>query len=256
MLIWYFKKLLKITKNMIFHNFLLINSWTYFLAPDNLYGLVREKILQNEHILRCPGKTDFGTCNQMWDNQEILEKCMLSVDEYIFLTGKLSFNYLNKQNNEDIKNCPRCDSYCQKIRSLETHVKCLYCSNQQYCTYKFCWYCMEDWKPNHACSLSNEFGNNLEISRQLQDCLRITLDYSNMGGVPSKRLCPNCKTLLQHDQACKSMLCTFCKTEFCFACLKIARDGKLPCGEYNERCNVAPIQPTQWLCIHLHWTSS
>ncbi|XP_056015901.1 uncharacterized protein LOC125674719 [Ostrea edulis] len=219
-------------------------SCGHAITPDNLYGLVREKILQNEHILRCPGKIGFRTCNQIWDNQEILEKCMLSVDEYIFFTGKLSFNYLNKTNNEDIKNCPRCGSYCMKIRSLETHVKCVYCSNSQYCTYKFCWYCMEEWKPNHDCSLFNELGNNAEISCQLRDCPRKTLDYSNMEDVPSKRLCPNCKTLLQHDQACKSMLCKFCKTEFCFACLQIAINGKLPCGEFNGRCNVAPIQST------------
>ncbi|XP_062595636.1 ankyrin repeat and IBR domain-containing protein 1-like [Saccostrea cucullata] len=212
------------------------------ITPDNLYGLVREKILQNEHTLWCPAKTDFGICNQIWDNQEILEKCMLSLDEHIFFSAKLSFNYLNRRNSDDIKTCPKCGSYCKKIRSCESHVKCLKCSNDLYYTYKFCWYCMEEWSFSHECVLSSEYGNNVEILSQLLHCPRITLDYSNMGDVPSKRLCPNCKTLLQHDQACKSMLCTFCKTEFCFACLKVARDGKLPCGEFDGRCVVAPIQ--------------
>ncbi|XP_062578210.1 E3 ubiquitin-protein ligase RNF217-like [Saccostrea cucullata] len=217
-------------------------SCGHAITPDNLHGFVREKILQNEHILRCPAKTDFGICNQIWDNQDILTKCMLTVDEHIFFSAKLSFNYLNRRHN-DIKICPRCSSYCEKI-TYQSHAKCLKCSNDLYYTYKFCWLCMEQWLPNHECVVSNEHGNNEEISRQLRHCPKITLDYSNMCGVPSKRLCPKCKTLLQHDQACKSMLCTFCKTEFCFACLQIARDGKLPCGEFDGRCIVAPIQST------------
>ena len=72
----------------------------------------------------------------------------------------------------------------------------------------------------------------------------MTLDYSNMCGVPSKRLCPNCKALLEHDQACKTMQCIYCKTEFCFACLQKATKGKLSCGEFDQRCVVAPIQST------------
>uniref|UniRef100_A0A8W8JHU9 Uncharacterized protein n=1 Tax=Magallana gigas TaxID=29159 RepID=A0A8W8JHU9_MAGGI len=32
------------------------------ITPDNLFGFIREKILKNEYCLRCPGKTDYGTC--------------------------------------------------------------------------------------------------------------------------------------------------------------------------------------------------
>ncbi|XP_062580726.1 E3 ubiquitin-protein ligase RNF217-like [Saccostrea cucullata] len=215
------------------------------ITPDNLFGLLREKIRQNEYCICCPGKTDSGTCNELFDNQLILKKCMLSADEYLFYSGKLSFNYINASKRNEIKNCPRCDSYCKKMNIFQNHIKCFKCSNEMFYSFKFCWYCSESWTQDHECSSANENEQNIEIVRQLENCSKITLGYSNMENVPSIRLCPNCKTLLQHDQACKSMICTICKTEFCFACLKIAFDGKLQCGEFNGRCNVAPIQSVE-----------
>ncbi|XP_061195877.1 uncharacterized protein DDB_G0292642-like [Saccostrea echinata] len=213
-------------------------SCGHAITPDNLFGLLRKLVLERGYCLRCPGKTDYGICNELFDNLDILNKCMLSADEYIFYCGKLSFNYINGCKRNEIKNCPRCDSYCEKLKRFQTHIQCNKCSNDYFYPYKFCWYCMGPWTQDHECS-SNESEQNFEIIRQLEDCSKITLGYSYMDNVPSKRLCPNCKTLLQHDQACKSMTCTICKTEFC---LKIALDGKLPCGDFDRRCHVAPIQ--------------
>lgn len=215
-----------------------------FIAPDNLFGLIREKILQNDYCLRCPGKTDYGTCGQIWNNVDILQNCVLSSDEFIFFCGKLSLNFLNNRQKSDIKLCPGCNSFCERLRVIDSHVKCYICSSSQFYTFKFCWHCLQIWTHNHVCYAQNDSINNVEIRRQLIECPKVTLDYSHMTGVPSKRLCPNCKTLLQHDQACKSMLCTFCKTEFCFACLKTAINGKLTCGEFDGQCIVAPIQST------------
>lgn len=215
-------------------------------APDNLYGLVRKNILQAEYRLLCPGKTDFGPCQQEWNNVDILKSCVLSSDEYLFFSEKLSFNFLNKKRDYEIKICPGCNSYCERLSDMDSHVKCLKCSSSCFNTFKFCWNCLQNWTPDHSCYVSNNSSNNEEISRQLNECSKVTLDYSHMCGVPSKRLCPNCKALLQHDQACKSMLCTFCNTEFCFACLQIASNGKLPCGDFNRQCTVAPIQSTDY----------
>lgn len=220
----------------------------YFLflsstAPDNLYGLVRKNILKAEYRLLCPGKTDFGSCGQEWDNVDVLKCCVLSSDEYLFFSEKLSFNFLNKK--REIKICPRCYSYCERSDDMGSHVKCLKCSGC-FSTFKFCWDCLQIWTPDHSCYDFSNSINNEEIRRQLNECSKVTLDYSHMCGVPSKRLCPNCKALLQHDQACKSMLCTFCNTEFCFACLQTTRDGKLPCGDFDRQCTVAPIQSTDY----------
>lgn len=214
------------------------------ITPDNLFGLIREKILQNDYSLRCPGKTDYGTCGQMWNNVEILQNCVLSSDELIFFSGKLSLNFLNNGKRGEIKLCPGCNSFCERLRFTDSHVKCYICSSSRFYSFKFCWHCLQIWTHEHVCDAQNDSINNVEIRRQLIECPKVTLDYSHMSGVPSKRLCPNCKTLLQHDQACKSMLCTFCKTEFCFACLKRAINGKLTCGEFDGQCVVAPIQST------------
>lgn len=216
------------------------------ITPDNLYGLVRRNILQTEYRMICPGKTAFGPCEQEWNNVEILKSCVLSADEYLFFSEKLSFNFLNKKRDCEIKICPGCYSYCERLSDMDSHVKCLKCSSSSFNTFKFCWNCLQNWTPDHSCYLSNNSSNNEEIRRQLNECSKVTLDYSHMCGVPSKRLCPNCKALLQHDQACKSMLCTFCNTEFCFACLQIASNGKLPCGDFDRQCIVAPIQFTDY----------
>lgn len=213
------------------------------ITPDNLYGLVRKNILKAEYRLLCPGKTDFGSCGQEWDNVDVLKSCVLSSDEYLFFSEKLSFNFLNKK--REIKICPSCYSYCERSDDMGSHVKCLKCSGC-FSTFKFCWDCLQIWTPDHSCYDFSNSINNEEIRRQLNECSKVTLDYSHMCGVPSKRLCPNCKALLQHDQACKSMLCTFCNTEFCFACLQTTRDGKLPCGDFDRQCTVAPIQSTDY----------
>lgn len=221
-----------------------ISSFISFIAPDNLFGLIREKILQNDFSLRCPGKTDYGICDQMWNNVEILQKCVLSSDEFIFFSGKLSLNFLNNGKRDEIKLCPGCNSLCERLRVTDSHVQCFNCSSSRFYTFKFCWHCLDIWTHDHVCYVHNDSINNAEIKRQLIECPKVTLDYSHMSGVPSKRLCPSCQTLLQHDQACKTMLCTFCKTEFCFACLKTAINGKLTCGEFNGHCVVAPLQST------------
>lgn len=199
--------------------------------------------MQNEYRLFCPGKNNFGICGQEWDNVQVLTQSALSPDEYIFFSGKMSFNFLNKMSNDYIKQCPGCNFYCQREKVMDSHLCCIKCSDTLGYKFKFCWHCLNHWTPGHKCFV--EYSDNVaEIQKQLKECSIMTLDYSNMCGVPSKRLCPNCKALLQLDQACKTMLCIYCKTEFCFACLQKATKGKLSCGEFDQRCVVAPIQST------------
>lgn len=86
------------------------------------------------------------------------------------------------------------------------------------------------------------------IQKILNEAPLKTLDYSNIERVPSKRLCPNCRTLIEHERMCKQMKCPGCQTEFCFSCLTLCVGGRLQCSGYSKECSVAPVQNAfSWL---------
>jgi len=59
---------------------------------------------------------------------------------------------------------------------------------------------------------------------------------------PSRRLCPNCGTRIEHKEDCKHMECPACSAEFCFICLSIKQGHGWPCGRWNDPCVPAPVQ--------------
>ncbi|KAL0232229.1 hypothetical protein PCE1_002571 [Barthelona sp. PCE] len=74
-----------------------------------------------------------------------------------------------------------------------------------------------------------------ELNNRLQNAPLITIEFNQIENVPSVRICPNCLTPIEHGGACKSMKCSTCARDFCFACLSPA------CGHHGY-CNVAQIQ--------------
>ncbi|KAL0238697.1 hypothetical protein PCE1_004389 [Barthelona sp. PCE] len=74
-----------------------------------------------------------------------------------------------------------------------------------------------------------------KLNNRLHNATLITIEFNNIPGVPSVRVCPNCLTPIEHGGACKSMKCFTCAREFCFSCLSPN------CGHYGQ-CNVAPVQ--------------
>ncbi|KAL0236778.1 hypothetical protein PCE1_000176 [Barthelona sp. PCE] len=74
-----------------------------------------------------------------------------------------------------------------------------------------------------------------KINNRLYNATLITIEFNNIPGVPSVRVCPNCLTPIEHGGACKSMKCFTCARDFCFSCLSSN------CGHFG-RCSVAPVQ--------------
>ncbi|KAL0230833.1 hypothetical protein PCE1_003210 [Barthelona sp. PCE] len=74
-----------------------------------------------------------------------------------------------------------------------------------------------------------------KLNNRLHNATLITIEFNNIPGVLSVRVCPNCLTPIEHGGACKSMKCFTCAREFCFSCLSSN------CGHYVQ-CNVAPVQ--------------
>lgn len=175
-------------------------------------------------------------CNAEWDMREIAKKADMTEDERIFFERKISFNLVNQDNNSTSE-CPSCGHFCQRQQDV-LRIRCIICTKKNGGAFDFCWNCKAPWFTDHKCS-----NKELEaFQRILNDAPLKKIDMSEIEGVPSKRMCPNCRYLIEHLHSCKTMQYTKCKTVFCFSCLKVAVNGRLPCGNYNQNCTVARVQ--------------
>lgn len=175
-------------------------------------------------------------CNTEWDMREIVRKADMTEDETIFYECKISFNLINQDSNSTSE-CPSCGQFCQRQDEV-LRIRCTSCSKKNGAAFDFCWNCKALWIADHKCSKKE-----LEaFQRILKEAPLKKIDMSEIEGVPSKRMCPNCRFIIEHLKACKTMQCAKCKTTFCFSCLKVAVKGRLPCGNYNQKCTVAPVQ--------------
>lgn len=204
-----------------------------FLAPDNLFGLMRHSLMDNaKDKITCYT----SGCEQVWEFGEVSRKADMTEDEEIFYNCKISRNAIFS-NNSDTSECPECGQICQRENNKKA-VRCTLCSRRKNAVFDFCWDCKSPWKYNHECE-----EKDLEaIQKILNEAPLKTLDYSKIGGVPSKRLCPGCRSIIEHDSRCKQMTCLNCKLEFCFSCLTLCKNGRLQCSSYSLMCNVAPVQ--------------
>lgn len=209
-------------------------SCGHAITPYNLFGHMRDSLINKvKSSVTCltPG------CNQEWSMTEIIKKADMTTDESLFFEYKISLNAIFSHNN-DTSECPNCGQFCQRQQNTQA-VRCSICSSKRNDKQAdFCWDCKAPWVPNHTCK-----NRDLEaIQKILNDAPLKTLDYSNIERVPSKRLCPNCRTLIEHERMCKQMKCPSCQTEFCFACLTLCVGGRLQCTGYSMECSVAPVQ--------------
>jgi hypothetical protein len=204
-----------------------------FSAPDNLFGHMKNTLMSEvKPAIRCLTPN----CNAEWDMREITKKADMTDDEIIFYECKISFNFINQDKNSTSE-CPSCGQFCQRQNEGQP-IRCLTCTKTNGSAFDFCWDCKAPWVSDHKCS-----NKELEaFQRILKEAPLKKIDMSNIEDVPSKRMCPSCRYLIEHLQACKTMRCTKCKTTFCFSCLRVAVNGRLPCGNYNDKCIVAPVQ--------------
>lgn len=205
-----------------------------FTAADSLFGFMKSELMtKTVDVIRCPT----AGCGSEWRMQEIIRKADMTEDEQIFFEFRISLNAVNKEDNST-SSCPSCGNFCQRQAETNLQVVCVFCSKSEGKEFNFCWDCKSLWYPNHRC-------DNAELEafqRILNEAPLKTLDYSHIEGVPSKRMCPNCRSLIEHDSMCKEMTCIKCKFKFCFSCLKPCLNGSLQCSGYSMKCSVAPVQ--------------
>lgn len=205
-----------------------------------------------KHEIYCYGNTK-KICNAKWEFSEIAEKCLLNEEELKFYQERKTLNYINDTEVSRMKTCPRCRCYCTKQNDSTPIMRCQLCAENGMDAI-FCWICLDEWRHDHACCFEQQNAFSFcEIQNILNGCSKITSGYSSVQNVPSRRLCPNCFTLIEINDACKQMCCYSCKVEFCFICLKLKPEkGDFLCGKFNEPCMVAPVQKVKTLLENEH----
>ena len=195
-----------------------------------------DNIVSKETKLICP------ICKKNWTQAE-LSSSGLSEGKIQEILESIATNLMFSLYN--CKRCPQCNTLTERINEDRLRTECLICSQVE--KYEFCWFCMKKWKNvinNEVCGNEDCDPTNKDIIHQLETCN--AKEMSGIKYVPAMRACPECGMGIDHIRGCKHMVCTVCKTEFCFACLSIKDKEKqiwpASCSSWNTKCEVAPRQ--------------
>ncbi|XP_056307522.1 E3 ubiquitin-protein ligase RNF19B-like [Danio aesculapii] len=212
-------------------------SCGHVTGPQTLTDYCRVQLTDGKPELRCP------ECKQQWSYTEVRTLAKLTAEEQLYFEEKLANN--STRTTIDIKNCPGCDYVLERSDPANLSVQCTVCSARNNKTFEFCWQCLREWKGKRPrsdrCDNEGCTNNDLEM---LRECENITLPSVKNIECPAVRACPTCGLLLNHNtEKCKNIVCSRCKKEFCFACLKLTPDCWKTSG-YFKPCSdgVAPRQ--------------
>ncbi|KAI6660677.1 E3 ubiquitin-protein ligase RNF19B-like [Oopsacas minuta] len=208
----------------------------HYICPDDILDHAWQQINNLKHKISC------ASCTTLLDVDDILILGLPDEQEKQFLTTALSVNACLSQ---DIQQCPRCQSYTQRIKPDDPQVTCIVCTKTSIKPFRFCWYCLGEW--NGLVNCGNEFCSKEKIKQLKSSPMKEFKDRDgNIVRFPQVRACPNCCSLLEHESGCNEIKCDFCNHIFCIICLTQMRSGSLVCRStsWNSTitCIPAPIQ--------------
>ncbi|KAL5014706.1 hypothetical protein ScPMuIL_008976 [Solemya velum] len=209
-------------------------SCGHAIMPESLHSYCVDKLRHGNTELTCPYQgpdTDNEECGAVWPLQEVRLKACWNAEEYAYAESKISCNVISQQRT--VQQCPGCLWWSERMQPGNNRVKCLNCSNTRQQSHDFCWLCSKPWLEGGTDFCGNDgCASEEETLRILRTCPKKNISGKNC---PSKRACPKCGALIEHTSGCPQMICRYCKTEFCFLCLRVVRGGHTP-------CNLARIQ--------------
>ena len=213
----------------------------HFICPDDILNKAWIDVSQMKFEITCPN------CDREISMEDVFKFGLPKLDEEQFLTMAITINFCESQ---DIQQCPKCDTLCQRERKDSPQVNCTICPRKGNNYFTFCWYCMREWKN----SKSHQVCGNDECRRE--DIIALInspmKEFKDNNGktvtIPKLRACPRkgCHTLIEHTTGCNTMICR-CGNTFCHICLSLAKYGSFACKSksYNSTgvtCKPAPIQ--------------
>jgi len=212
------------------------------LSQTSLYEFTLSQYKNRERMICCPHSKNNGVdhklCLQPFDYPIIKQYLLTKTDEKESDVSD-NFNFaelelLSARNvieiDYDLQKCIECKTLLyrnQKDNNFTVRTECPLCSSSV-----FCWGCNEKWSDGHICDTSFK-AQTMEIISKCD-----TKQIGNVKKVPSIRCCPKCNQLINHRSACKHMKCSFCKTDFCFVCLKMKKKTSWQCGGSSDRCPI------------------
>lgn len=204
------------------------------MSSDGLLDYCWNEIKGLKYEIKCP------ICSDTWSLDDIRRFGRASDMELKQLEMGFSRNFCLK--STDIKECPGCHSFCERQDKSNACVMCIICSKKNKSNFHFCWHCLRTWQAAlGAASCGNSGCNAGQQLAILKNSPKVDVEFLNIK-IYKHRACPNCGTVIEHDGGCKHMMCTACKKEFCFVCLRTKMEGSWSCGSYNTSCQLAPIQ--------------
>ncbi|XP_023252618.1 potential E3 ubiquitin-protein ligase ariadne-2-like [Seriola lalandi dorsalis] len=173
------------------------------------------------------GKSRF-TCGQSgcdveWPYSEVRKMALLTPEEMEYFEKALASNAI--KDYFDAKSCPGCSTSVVRKETFNLRVRCVVCTKNGRRAYEFCWQCLKEWKgPAPRSDRCENDGCCNEPLKTLKNCPDIIFQsVTGVSGCPSIRACPTCGSLVEHDRTkCKNVVCTQCRKEFCFVCLKLS----------------------------------
>lgn len=204
------------------------------MSSNGLIDYALDEVCENRKTdVQCP------LCSAIWPLYIIKKYGNATKREMKQLEVGIAKNSIIK--SRDISECPGCHSYCRHEDSTAICMKCIICSKKNKSNYKFCWLCHREWKSDNTYSCGNPHCNNADKLSLLKICGTIKVEFID-AVIFKLRACPKCGMLIEFKGGCKQMQCEVCKVEFCFVCLKTKSHGSWPCGSFNNKCGVAPVQ--------------
>ncbi|RUP44414.1 hypothetical protein BC936DRAFT_149483 [Jimgerdemannia flammicorona] len=215
-------------------------SCGHAIGPESLTAYCRSIVDAGKFQFFCPyvGAAITDRCKMEWHYCDIRKLGLLSDEEERYFETKISQNFLLLA--EGVQQCPKCQSYCERRDKDRRATICVICTRRDQKEYMFCWFCLHPMVSYSQCTNAECLGIEPRLAILRNAPLKRIGEVPN---VPSRRACPKCGLLVEHDRACKHMKCR-CDHEFCFICLKPRLAGLWQCGAFNTACQIAPVQTT------------
>ena len=202
-------------------------SCGHAVDPNSLTAWCRSLLDKHEYKFHCPaitGNDEKGKpkqCKKVWAYAEVRRVALLNDEECKYFESKMS-EYAASQYC-DMKECPKCRSFIERNDLNNLRVTCPVCKKKDKSCPDFCWNCLENWSgpTTSAFQCGNPKCEHPKLP-SVRDCGMFTLNGKE---VPTRRACPTCGTVVEHDQTgCKFIICVRCKKEFCFMCLELKEE--------------------------------
>ncbi|KAL6764847.1 hypothetical protein V8C86DRAFT_2464716 [Haematococcus lacustris] len=147
---------------------------------------------------------------------------------------------------QDVSYCPRCTAIV-----VEDEDHCGQCSS---CLFVFCGLCNDAWHPGVQCMppaaklerLKQRMAGSMSPSERLQHDLQLLNELKSMAVIErTAKACPMCRMSIEKVSGCNKMVCVYCNTPFCWACMKVITNGYAHFG--SERCTLLDtVEIEQW----------